>query len=138
MARFNSLPLQLRPSRVDQALEEARVRGLFEDLEGEGQPLRDLAEVADPSWWGRKLLRRERVSLLPASLEIRRKAEKVLAALPALGSEEEARAQLEALNEEIAVVNAQTFAGPATDLAPMDIESHLRRRRIERETQETS
>lgn len=138
MARFDTNPMQLRPSRIDHLLEEAQQRGLFEDLEGQGEPLRDLAEVANPSWWGQKLLRRERVSLLPPSLAIRSKAEKVLASLPDKNSEEEVRSQLEILNQEIREVNAQTLTGPATHLALLDIEAHVRRWQLERETQEPS
>lgn len=109
-----------RTSPVEQQIREAQERGEFDDLPGEGRPLEDLDEATDPAWWAKKLLRRERLSMLPPALEIRRRVEQDLARVPTLPHEGEVRELVEELNREIRKRNARATSGPPTSIAPLD------------------
>jgi hypothetical protein len=105
-------------------IREARERGLLENLPGEGRPL-DLRDADDPLWWAKKLVQREGLSIVPPSVEIKRTVELVLAGLPELSREQEARDALLAVNEEIRRTNSLAHAGPPTVQAPLDVEERL-------------
>ena len=49
---------------------ESWEEGAFDNLAGTGKPLADLGEHYDPDWWVKKLIQREKVSMLPPSLEL--------------------------------------------------------------------
>jgi len=90
---------------------------------GAGKPLADLGESYDPDWWVKKLVRRERVSVLPAALELLRRVEAEVTRIWTLRDEVEVRARVEALNAEIARTSARTAEGPPTRLAPLDVDA---------------
>ncbi|MDJ0786809.1 MAG: DUF1992 domain-containing protein [Myxococcota bacterium] len=121
---------------LDDQVRRAQEDGLFDDLPGAGKPLRNLEEVSDPLWWAKSLMRRERLSVLPPTLEIRGKVEKTLAALPELRREEEVRVRLEALNDEIRKLNSRVHEGPPTRQAPLDVARLVRQWRRERRERE--
>ena len=110
-------------SWIDAQIERARRRGDFDDLPGRGEPLRGLEDASDPAWWGKQLMRREGLSVLPPALEIRRAVEALREALPTLRSEAAVRAALEALDEEIRSLNSRSRGGPPTSQAPLDPEA---------------
>lgn len=116
-----------RGSLVDQQIRKAQEEGQFDDLPGAGKPLPDLAEVYDPAWWVKKLVRRERLSLLPPALAIKLQVERTLEKLPTVRQEEEVRARIEALNAEISRVNTSTTSGPPTTARRLDVEEVVRR-----------
>jgi hypothetical protein len=111
---------------IERQIREARAEGRFEGLEGAGRPLADADAPYDPQWWTKRLIERERVSELPPALAIRARVEKELDRLFALESEEAVRAGLIALDAEVRRVNATTVSGPATTMAPLDIEALIR------------
>ena len=96
--------------------------GDFSKLPGAGKPLPGIGEPYDPDWWLKKLVRREQLSLLPPSLELLRKVETELANLRNLSDERLVRTRIEALNREIAKVNARASEGPATRLGPLNVD----------------
>ena len=114
-------------SWIDQLIKRAQEEGDFDNLPGAGKPLPDLEEVYDPSWWVKKLVRRERISMLPPALSIKLEAERALEKARKLRSEKQVRKHIEALNAKIARVNAQTTHGPPTSLTALDVESIVRR-----------
>ena len=122
------MPQQKPPGKsyrewIEQMLEEARQAGEFDHLEGAGQPIPGITEPYDPDWWVKKLLKREKLSVLPPALDLLRKVEAGLDAVWAAPSEAAARGQVEALNAEIARVNSRSAEGPATRLAPLDVDT---------------
>ncbi len=123
-------------SWIDQQIEEARSKGAFDNLPGEGRPLEDLEEVTDPGWWAKKLVKREQVSLLPPALEIRRKIERCLEELWSLHDEARVRDQLASLNAEIGKTNATVTSGPPTQVGLLDEEAIVERWRALREDQQ--
>jgi hypothetical protein len=110
---------------IEELIQEAQQAGEFERLEGAGKPIPGITDPYDPDWWVKKLLRREKLSILPPALELLRKVEAGLDAIWAARDEHEVRARVDALNAEIAKVNARVAEGPATRLAPLDADAIL-------------
>jgi len=113
-------------SFVEQQIREAMEQGAFDNLEGKGQPIRDLGIERDPLWWAKKLVEREKVSLTPPALALRKTVEQTLERLPQARDEREVRRTLEALNAQIRKLNATISEGPPTNLAPLDVEAIVR------------
>ncbi|HEY2992377.1 MAG TPA: DUF1992 domain-containing protein [Methylomirabilota bacterium] len=113
-------------SFIEQQIREAMEEGAFDNLPGKGQPIPDLGIERDPLWWAKKLVEREKVSLAPPALALRRDVEQMLERLPRMRDEAEVRRAVEALNAQIRKVNATTAEGPPTNLAPLDVEAIVR------------
>ncbi len=106
-------------SWVDTQIDEAREDGAFDDLPGEGKPL-DLSDAGDPLWWVKKLLHRERLSVMPPALELRREVEKARKLFPGMRAEEDVRRAVAELNREIAKLNRTATTGPPTSIGLLD------------------
>ena len=117
---------------VDAQIRQAEKDGAFDDLPGAGKPLGNLDEVYDPAWWTKKLVEREKISLLPPALELRKLVEKKLAEIGAMTREAQVRDALAELNAEIARRNRSVTSGPTTDIASLDIDAIVARWREER------
>jgi hypothetical protein len=107
-------------SWFEEQIRRAREDGAFDNLPGAGKPLPDLEGGYDPDWWVKKLVQRERVSVLPPALELLRKIESEIKKIWALSSEADVRAQVLSLNAEIARSNARAAEGPPTRLGLLD------------------
>jgi hypothetical protein len=107
-------------SWFEEQIRRAREDGAFDNLPGAGKPLPDLEGGYDPDWWVKKLVQRERVSVLPPPLELLRKIESEIKKIWALSSEADVRAQVLSLNAEIARSNARAAEGPPTRLGLLD------------------
>ncbi|PYM18692.1 MAG: DUF1992 domain-containing protein [Candidatus Rokuibacteriota bacterium] len=113
-------------SFIEQQIREAMEQGAFDNLEGKGKPIPDLGIERDPLWWAKKLVEREKVSLTPPALALRREVEQMLERLPRMRDDAEVRRAVEALNARIRKINATTTEGPPTNLAPLDVEAVVR------------
>jgi DnaJ-like protein len=119
-------------SWIEQLIREARAEGAFDDLEGKGKPIAGLDAPYDPDWWVKKLLEREKISVLPPALEVRAKVGRALEELWQARSEDEVRERVKAINAEITRANRTTVDGPPTNLAQLEADAVLeewRRRR---------
>ena len=106
---------------------EAQIRvameqGAFDNLPGAGKPLANLGQEYDPLWWVKQFVQREQISMLPPSLELLRKVERELATIEKLPDEATVRRRIDALNVEIAKVNATVVEGPPTRLGILDVD----------------
>jgi hypothetical protein len=101
----------------------AQEEGAFDNLAGAGKPFADLGESYDPDWWVKKLVQREKVSILPPALELLRKVEAQVEQIWTLSDEAEVRERMRSLNGEIARANARAAEGPPTRLAPLDADT---------------
>jgi hypothetical protein len=119
-------------SWIEELIEQARVDGTFDDLQGKGQPIAGLDAPYDPDWWVKKLLEREKLSVLPPALEIRAKVERALDEIWRLRGEDEVRRRMAAINAEIVRVNRTTAEGPPTTLGALDVDAVLARWRRRR------
>jgi len=107
---------------IEELIHNAHETGEFDDLEGAGKPIPGITDLYDPDWWVKKLLQREKLTVLPPALELLRKVEVGLAALWSVGNETDVRARVAALNTEIAKVNTRVVEGPPTRLASLDVD----------------
>jgi hypothetical protein len=114
-------------SWIDSQIRVAQEQGAFDNLPGAGKPLSDHGQDYDPMWWVKQLAKREQLSLLPPSLELARKVEKELANLDKLPDEATVRRRIDALNVEIARLNATAVEGPPTRLAKFDVDQVVAR-----------
>jgi DnaJ-like protein len=112
-------------SWVDKQIREAQENGEFDDLPGHGQPLPDIDRPRDEMWWVRAKLRREKVSVSPSALSIRREVDEALERIGAASTEEEVRALVCTINERIRYVNSHTISGPPTSVAVLDTDNVL-------------
>jgi hypothetical protein len=118
---------------IEAQIRRAREEGQFDDLPGKGKPLADLRDAYDPLWWGKKLVAREGVSLLPPALEIRRTVETEMKRILALRSEARVREAVAALNEKIRKVNRSNVSGPPTTQGVLDTDEIVVRWRAHRD-----
>ena len=112
---------------IEAQIRVATEKGAFDNLPGAGKPLPNLDEAYDPLWWVKQLVKREGISVLPPSLELLRKVESELAAIEKLDDEATVRGRVDALNIEIAKVNATVVEGPPTRLGTLDIDQVVAR-----------
>ena len=70
---------------VDLQIQQAMARGEFDDLPGQGKPIKDLGSQHDPDWWLKKLIEREKITgVLPPALQLRKEDAELDAKLDAL------------------------------------------------------
>lgn len=112
-------------SHVDRLIREAEERGEFDDLPGKGRPIPDIDRPADDLWWVKRKLRREGLSFTPPTLQLRRDVEAAREAVAAATSEGEVRRIVAGINERIVEANAMPVGGPASNLAPLDVDRVL-------------
>jgi hypothetical protein len=111
---------------------EAQIRvamedGAFDNLPGAGKPLPNFGQEYDPLWWQKHLVQREQITALPPSLELLRKVQEELATIERLHDEATVRRRIDALNVEIAKVNATVMEGPPTRLGRLDVDQVVAR-----------
>jgi Domain of unknown function (DUF1992) len=120
-------------SWVEEQIQDAQREGEFDCLEGKGRPIPGIEQPYDPLWWVKKLIEREKLSVLPLALEVRAKTDRMLDGVWGLSREAHVAERVAAINAEIARANRTTAAGPPTTLSPLDpgavLEEWRRRRR---------
>jgi len=119
-------------SWTEEQIRREQAEGSFERLEGAGKPIPGLDAPYDPLWWIKKLLEREKLSVLPLALEVRAKVDRALQEVWRLRGEHEVRERVSAINAEIARANRITAEGPPTSLSPLDVDDVLARWRNRR------
>jgi hypothetical protein len=119
-------------SFVEQQIREAQQNGAFDNLPGFGGPMPDLGDPSDDLWWLKRKMRRENLSLMPASLEIRVDVDQTLRSLSELTSEAEVRQAVVALNERIRRANFAAVSGPPSTTMPLDVDQVVERWRAAR------
>jgi hypothetical protein len=91
-------------SWIDQQINEAAERGLFDNLSGAGKPLPDPGDEDFGEAWLRDYVRREGVAaeeILPTPLRLRKDIERLRERVPQLRSEQRVRDAVAELNERI-------------------------------------
>lgn len=112
-------------SWVEEQIQDAQREGEFDRLEGKGKPIPGIEAPYDPLWWVKKLMEREKISVLPPALEVRSKVERMIESLWTLRHEAMVVERITAINAEIARANRTTAAGPPTTLSPLDLYATL-------------
>ncbi|SDE13626.1 DUF1992 domain-containing protein [Nocardioides lianchengensis] len=120
---------------VDQQIRVAMERGDFDDLPGAGKPIGDLGSSHDPDWWVKKLVERERLVVLPPSVQLRKEDDELDDRLDTIASEREVRAAVEDFNQRVVAARYRLPEGPPLVTMPRDLEATVaawRERRAER------
>lgn len=117
-------PLSRFESVVDQQIRQAQERGEFDDLPGMGKPLPGRGRPDDENWWLKGYLAREGLStdpMLPTSLQLAKKLERLPEALQELTTEAEVRATVRELNHRIAA-HLREPSGPPVPVRPVNLD----------------
>ena len=90
-------------SWVERQIREAIERGEFDNLPGQGKPIKGLNGRDDENWWVKAYLEREQLPLpLPTSLALRREVMALPETLADVADEESVREIVRDLNRRIA------------------------------------
>lgn len=108
---------------VDLQVRQAMERGEFDDLAGAGKPIEGLGDTHDPDWWVKRLVERERITVLPPALQLRKDDAELDTHLDTLGSEREARAFVEDFNARVIRARYTPVDGPPLVTMPRDVEA---------------
>lgn len=116
-------------SWIDTQIRDARAQGAFDNLPGAGEPLEGLDAPHDEMWWVRSFLKREGLSFLPETLQLKLDVERGMERLQTLHSRREAERILRELNTRILHVNSRggSLGGPPSTLSPLDVDVLLER-----------
>ncbi|MBB1256317.1 DUF1992 domain-containing protein [Streptomyces alkaliterrae] len=110
-------------SWVERQIREATERGAFDELAGRGKPLPDDSAPYDEMWWVKRKMAAEGVSLLPATLALRKQVEDALAAAGSAATEMEVRRIIAEVNKRIEEAMRRPMDGPPHGLVPYDVET---------------
>jgi hypothetical protein len=108
---------------VDLQVQRAIERGEFDDLPGKGKPLPPMDD--DPNWWLKKLIEREKISVLPEALQLRKDDAELDALLDRQGSERVVRELLETFNRRIVNARRQLQGGPPVITPLRDVDAEV-------------
>lgn len=117
--------IQHQAQWVELQLQRARDRGEFDDLPGYGKPIRDLGSDHDPDWWLKRLVEREKISVPPPALALRKEDAELDARLDDVGSAEEVRRQVALFNENVRKVLYTNHGGPPVTTPQRDIDAEV-------------
>jgi len=127
--------MDARAQYVEIQIQQAMRRGDFDDLPGEGKPIRDLHEAYDPNWWIRQKIERERLTGLgPPALTLRTENAALDGQLDALASERQVREVLDDFNARVIAARRQLQGGPPVVTPTRDVEETVSAWRERRET----
>lgn len=110
---------------VDVQVKQAMERGEFDDLPGAGKPIEGLGDAHDPDWWVKRLVERERITVLPPALQLRKDDAELDGLLDRTGSEREARGLVEDFNARVIRARYTPVDGPPLITMPRDVEETL-------------
>lgn len=107
---------------ADMQIRRAIERGEFDNRPGSGKPL-DLPAHHDPDWWLKSLMKREKLVLLPPSIQLRKDDAALDEQLDQLPNEQAVRREITQFNERVIRARYQLPAGPPLITMPRDIEA---------------
>jgi hypothetical protein len=120
---------------VNLQIERAMARGEFDNLPGAGKPIEGLGAQHDPDWWLKRLVEREKISVLPPALQLRKDDSELDAGLDRHTAESEVRRMLEDFNARVLHARYTPVDGPPLVTMPRDVDTEVdawRERRLAR------
>lgn len=115
--------IQQQQTWVDLQVRRAMERGDFDDLPGAGKPIEGLGTEHDPDWWLKKLVERERIAVLPPSVQLRKEDAELDARLDEYAAESQVREHVEDFNERVVRARYLLPEGPPLVTMPRDVEA---------------
>ncbi|HEX4471216.1 MAG TPA: DUF1992 domain-containing protein [Nocardioides sp.] len=117
--------MQRKDQWVDLQIQEAMKRGDFDNLPGAGKPIKGLGGTHDPDWWLKRLVEREKISVLPPALQLRKDDAELDARLDRHTAESEVRRILEEFNARVMKARYTPVDGPPLITMPREIEAEV-------------
>ncbi|MFK7919050.1 MAG: DUF1992 domain-containing protein [Ilumatobacter sp.] len=114
-------------SWIERQIQDGHERGVFDELEGHGEPLTEVSGVHDEMWWVKAKLRDEDIEYLPPTIAIKADRARAIEAAMADPSAASALDKIEAINERIRDVNRYSAAGPPSSVVVIDVEVFMQR-----------
>jgi hypothetical protein len=115
--------IQQQQTWVDLQVRQAMERGEFDDLPGAGKPIPDLGEHHDPDWWIKKLVEREKIAVLPLSVQLRKEDAELDDRLDTLARETDVRREVEDFNQRVVAARYRLPEGPPLVTMPRDVDA---------------
>lgn len=115
--------IQQQQTWVDLQVRQAMERGEFDDLPGTGKPIPDLGKHHDPDWWLKKLVEREKIAVLPPSVQLRKEDAELDERLDKLAREDDVRREVEDFNQRVVAARYRLPEGPPLVTMPRDVEA---------------
>jgi Domain of unknown function (DUF1992) len=110
-------------SWVDRQIREAMERGEFDNLPGQGKPIKGLNGRDDENWWVKAYLEREQLPLpLPTALTLRKEVRTLQETLADVTDEESVRQIVTDLNHRIADSHRIRADGPPIVIGLVNLE----------------
>ncbi len=120
-ARILSMPYE---SWVERQIREATERGEFDNLAGQGKPIKGLNGRDEENWWVKAYLEREQLPLpLPTSLALRKEVTELPDTLADVPDEQSVREIVSDLNHRIAASHRIRADGPPIVVRVVDVEA---------------
>ncbi|WP_243839037.1 DUF1992 domain-containing protein [Aeromicrobium yanjiei] len=123
-----------RPAWVEVQVQQAMRDGEFDNLPGAGKPIPGIDRPHDPDWWLKRLVEREKISVLPPALALRTEDARLDEVLDRESVEDGVRRLVEDFNARIIDARRQLQGGPPVITALRDVdvevEAWARRRRV--------
>ncbi|GGU25463.1 DUF1992 domain-containing protein [Nocardioides albus] len=110
---------------VDLQVQQSIQRGEFDDLPGAGKPIKNLDRDHDPDWWVKQLIERERIVVLPRSVQLRKDDAELDDLIDRETTEDGARRIVEEFNERVIAARYGAPEGPPLITMPRDVEATL-------------
>ncbi len=117
--------MRRKETLAERRIREARERGLFDGLEGTGEPISDLHIERPAGWWANRLLKTERSKLKRSNLD--HTIQSSMAQIWRLPSELEVRKRVVELNALIRDYNVVTNLDPRDLLDATEVVATWRR-----------
>ncbi len=124
-----------RAAWVEIQVQQAIRNGEFDNLPGAGKPIPGIDAPHDPDWWLKRLIERERITVLPPALALRKEDAELDTTLDRESRPVEVRRILEDFNARIVDARRQLQGGPPVITPLRDVDEQLeawKRRRAER------
>ena len=127
--------IQQKERWVEEQIRVAMQRGDFDDLPGAGKPIEGLGDSHDPDWWLKKLIERERIAVLPLSVQLRKEDAELDERLDGIAFEAEVRRVVADFNSRVIAARYRAPEGPPLITMPRDVDEPVEQwaqRRAER------
>ncbi len=112
-------------SFVERQIREAQETGQFDTISGFGKPSEAMDEPITEDWWLKSKIKRERLSLLPPALEIKRDIQSTLERVKTMSDVNRVRRELTSLNQRIRKANFASIWGPASTVMELDVDLYV-------------
>ena len=107
---------------MDLQIRQAMERGEFADLPGHGKPIEGLGAEHDPDWWIKQLAEREKIAVVPFSVQLRKDDAELDDLLDRLNVEAEVRREVEEFNQRVIAARYRLPEGPPLITMPRDVD----------------